>query len=206
MEHWILEGTCQEKSVPCNGICSAGSNLCDDGKVCVTPEDESYYTCAGACVHISHQCNGQCPENTWQCGEECVLLTNDTVVTCGDMCQVISDDQASDHWWWQDIMLPCQGSCAPGYTLCDEMCLMDVGDVWSCGNECYPVTRPCNDTCYPGRVPLSQYQDALVSGIINELENLFPRSETEESCLDPSLICPDNQQCVSDSDCQAGMS
>ena len=103
-------------------------------------------------------------------------------------------------------MLPCQGSCAPGYTLCDDMCLMDVGDVWSCGNECYPVTRPCNDTCYPGRVPLSQYQDALLSGIINELENLFPRSESEESCLDPSLICPDNQQCVSDSDCQAGMS
>ena len=63
----------------------------------MTPEDESYYTCAGACVHISHQCNGQCPENTWQCGAECVLLTNDTVVTCGDMCQVITDDPASDH-------------------------------------------------------------------------------------------------------------
>lgn len=66
--------------------------------------------------------------------------------------------------------------------MCDGICVINVGDLWSCNGECFPTSMTCDDQCQPGRVN--------VDGL----------------CKDPSEICPDTDQCVTDADCQDGAS
>ena len=130
---------CQSSSEPCNGGCTGGLTLCDGGQVCVSEDDPDYYTCNGACVHVSAPCEDTCTNSTWLCGNECVSESNRTVVACGDTCQSAHE--------------PCEGHCATsGLSMCNNTCLPDVAEFWSCDGTCVSAYTPCHGSCPPGRV------------------------------------------------------
>jgi len=162
------DGSCQGVDLPCNNHCMEGRQLCVNASLCVTKEDEMFNDCNGECVSASVPCNGTCQNTTFLCEDECVPLTNTTLMSCNGLCQPVAQ--------------PCDGSCTGGQMLCNGSCVEDNGQYWTCMDSCIPSSDPCQDQCMDGLY--------LLDGECVEPCDLC----SEDQCMSDS-DCQDNAGC-----------
>jgi len=180
------EGVCQSWQEPCMGACAPSLRPCQNGTVCLSPEMEPIQECNGDCQAQSVPCNGACPADMMLCD-----ISADPTSADNFMCLKANDSRAADlgfHYCagaclplWE----PCHGECAPGWLSCGSgsnfTCVEDNGEHWKCEVDapCQPLSTPCHSSCPHGHL--------LVD---------------DDHCVLQENLCPEEEQCVHDEDCQ----
>jgi len=133
--------------------------------------------CVSPSSPLYQNCSGSCLPLEAPCDGQC----RDGSKLCGAECvDILNSTVMSCGGQCQPASLPCEGECSLGHGLCGDSCLPHTGDVWTCDGECVSAGLPCHSSCPTGRV----LQDG--------------------ACVSPADLCPEELQCLQDSDCQDG--
>ena len=201
-------GQCQSVEIPCHSKCLKSTRQCGD--FCLNDDmKDDFYECSTEgvveCQSLTSPCDGACPGGLVLCdgGQVCVSPSSPLYRNCFGSCVPLEapcDGQCRDGsrlcgaecvdslnstvmscgGQCQPASLPCEGECSLGHGLCGDSCLPHTGDVWTCDGECVSAGLPCHSSCPTGRV----MQDG--------------------ACVSPADLCPEELQCLQDSDCQDG--
>ena len=201
-------GQCQSVEIPCHSKCLKSTRQCGD--FCLNDDmKDDFYECSTdgvvQCQSLTSPCDGVCPGGLVLCdgGQVCVSPSSPLYKNCSGSCvpleapcdgqcrdgsklcgaecvDILNSTVMSCGGQCQPASLPCEGECSLGHGLCGDSCLPHTGDVWTCDGECVSAGLPCHSSCPTGRV----LQDG--------------------ACVSPADLCPEELQCLQDSDCQDG--